>query len=74
MHRKAPPGSDQRPAFECNVKSHTLSCAQKPLTVEHGFSFTPSFSFFADCSTEQEIERLAKALGEGGEVLTPLGN
>jgi predicted 3-demethylubiquinone-9 3-methyltransferase (glyoxalase superfamily) len=42
--------------------------------VKHAFTFTPSFSFFVTCRSPEEIERLAKALGEGGKVLMPLDN
>ena len=42
--------------------------------ITHGFDFTPSFSFFLDCTDEGEAERLFAALGEGGQVLMPLDN
>ena len=42
--------------------------------VTHGFDFTPSFSFFVDCTDAAEIDRLFAALGEGGQVLMPLDN
>ena len=41
--------------------------------VHHGFSFTPSVSLFVDCADEAELERLYKALSEGGGELMPLG-
>jgi len=31
-------------------------------------------SFFVDCDSEDEIDRLAKALGEGGTTLMALGD
>ncbi len=40
----------------------------------HGFDFTPSWSFFLECESEEEAERLFAALGEGGQVLMPLEN
>ena len=40
--------------------------------VEHGFTFTPSISFYVTCATEQEIDRLFEKLSEGGGVMMPL--
>jgi predicted 3-demethylubiquinone-9 3-methyltransferase (glyoxalase superfamily) len=42
--------------------------------IDHGFGFTPSHSFFLNCSDEHDIDRLYDALGEGGRVLMPLGD
>jgi predicted 3-demethylubiquinone-9 3-methyltransferase (glyoxalase superfamily) len=42
--------------------------------VTHGFDFTPSWSFFLDCTDEAETDRLFAALSEGGQVLMPLDN
>ncbi|CDN40977.1 hypothetical protein BN871_AA_00030 [Paenibacillus sp. P22] len=41
--------------------------------VKHAFTFTPSFSLFLACDTEEEVERVFARLSEGGEVLMPLG-
>jgi predicted 3-demethylubiquinone-9 3-methyltransferase (glyoxalase superfamily) len=42
--------------------------------VSHGFSFTPSFSVWIETESEEELERLFTALGEGGGQLMPLGD
>jgi predicted 3-demethylubiquinone-9 3-methyltransferase (glyoxalase superfamily) len=42
--------------------------------VKHAFTFTPAFSLFVECESEEEIRRLSTALGEGGEVLMELAN
>ncbi|MBZ9659054.1 VOC family protein [Mesorhizobium sp. ESP-6-4] len=42
--------------------------------VRHAFTFTPSFSFFVDCSSEEELERIVGVLSEGGGFLMPTGN
>jgi predicted 3-demethylubiquinone-9 3-methyltransferase (glyoxalase superfamily) len=41
---------------------------------KHAFTFTPSFSFFVETESEDELRRLAAALGEGGSVMMPLGD
>ncbi len=40
--------------------------------VKHQFSFTPSFSTYIVCDTEEEIDTLYQKLLEGGEALMPL--
>jgi predicted 3-demethylubiquinone-9 3-methyltransferase (glyoxalase superfamily) len=62
------------PGAEGSVKTAVLSvggqavmCFDSP--VKHGFTFTPSFSFFVDCDSEEEMSRIAPALAEGGGVL-----
>jgi predicted 3-demethylubiquinone-9 3-methyltransferase (glyoxalase superfamily) len=42
--------------------------------VNHEFTFTPSFSVFLTCSTEEEIDLLFEKLSEKGSVLMPLGD
>ncbi|MFS0820480.1 VOC family protein [Bacillus sp. 1P02SD] len=42
--------------------------------VKHQFTFTPSFSIYLTCSTEEEIDTLYEKLKEGGGELMPLGN
>ena len=48
----------------------TVMCSDS--YVKHAFTFTPSSSLFVTCRSEEEVERLANALGEGGGVLMPL--
>jgi predicted 3-demethylubiquinone-9 3-methyltransferase (glyoxalase superfamily) len=36
------------------------------------FSFTPAISFFVNCATEEEVDRLFQKLSEGGRVLMEL--
>ncbi|MER8825167.1 VOC family protein [Mesorhizobium sp. M0938] len=40
--------------------------------VKHAFDFTPSWSFFIECTSGEEQERLCAELSEGGKVLMPL--
>lgn len=42
--------------------------------VQHEFTFTPSYSTFLTCSSEQEIDDLFENLSEGGSILMPLGD
>ncbi|CDX23304.1 3-demethylubiquinone-9 3-methyltransferase [Mesorhizobium plurifarium] len=42
--------------------------------VHHAFTFTPSFSFFVDCSSEDELERIVGILSKDGGFLMPAGN
>jgi predicted 3-demethylubiquinone-9 3-methyltransferase (glyoxalase superfamily) len=37
----------------------------------HAFSFTPSFSFFLECRSEEQLRSLGIALKEGGAELMP---
>ena len=41
--------------------------------VKHAFGPSPAVSFFVECDTAEEVDRLAGALGEAGEILMPLG-
>lgn len=40
----------------------------------HDFTFTPSISLFITCESDEEIQRLAAALTDGGMELMPLDN
>lgn len=65
----APEGSVMKATF--TVGGQEVMCSDS--FVKHGFTFTPSFSFFVDCASEDEIAHLAAALSEGGSTLMPLG-
>jgi len=54
------------------LAGQTVMCIDSP--AKHAFTFTPAFSFFVDCTSEDELRRLAGALGEGGQALMPLAN
>lgn len=53
------------------IGDQTLMCIDSP--AKHDFTFTPAFSLYVDCETEEEIRRLSSALAEGGAVFMPLG-
>ncbi|MEQ8179353.1 MAG: VOC family protein [Amphiplicatus sp.] len=46
-----------------------VMCFDTPVT--HGFDFTPSFSFFIECESEAELDRLFASFSEGGKVMMP---
>ncbi len=65
-----PEGTVQLATF--TLVGQTVMCIDSP--AKHAFAFTPSFSFFVDLETGEELERLAAILGEGGAVMMPLDN
>src|SRR5690625_5051693 len=54
------------------LKGQEFMCIDS--NVQHQFSFTPSFSIYVTCSTEEENEMLYQAVNEGGLALMPLDN
>lgn len=61
------------------LKSARLTiCGQEVMILDsppvHQFSFTPSFSFFMECSDEDEVHRLAAIFSEGGNTMMEVGN
>ncbi|ARK26130.1 hypothetical protein SporoP37_01540 [Sporosarcina sp. P37] len=42
--------------------------------VKHEFTFTPSFSIYLTCDTEEEIDRLYNKMMENGTALMPINN
>jgi predicted 3-demethylubiquinone-9 3-methyltransferase (glyoxalase superfamily) len=54
------------------VGGQTVICTDSPIT--HNFTFTPSFSLFVSCESEEQIQKLSAGLGAGGKVLMPLGH
>jgi predicted 3-demethylubiquinone-9 3-methyltransferase (glyoxalase superfamily) len=53
------------------LKGQSFMCIDS--YVKHAFTFTPSFSIFLTCDSEEEIDRLFEALSTSGSVLMPLG-
>jgi predicted 3-demethylubiquinone-9 3-methyltransferase (glyoxalase superfamily) len=61
-----------------SIKKARFSIGNQPIvcidsTVKHEFSFTPAFSLFVECESEQEIDRLYSELARGGTAFMPLG-
>ncbi|MBN1205427.1 MAG: VOC family protein [Myxococcaceae bacterium] len=63
-------GSVMKAVF--SVGGQTVMCIDS--AVKHDFTFTPAFSFFVDCDSEAELDRLCGALSAGGATLMPPGN
>jgi predicted 3-demethylubiquinone-9 3-methyltransferase (glyoxalase superfamily) len=54
------------------VAGQSVLCFDSP--IKHAFSFTPSFSFFVEADSEEDVRRYAEMLGEGGGELMPVAN
>lgn len=63
-------GTVMRATF--TLKGHEFMCIDS--SAKHQFSFTPSFSIFVTCDTEEELDNLYNELIEGGQALMPLGD
>ena len=61
-------GTVQRASF--SLAGQEFLCTDSPAV--HDFSFTPSFSVWIETESEDEIQRLFAALGDGGAQLMPL--
>ncbi|MBY0123777.1 VOC family protein [Bacillus sp. S/N-304-OC-R1] len=54
------------------LKGQEFMCIDS--NVKHQFSFTPSFSIYVTCDTEEEIDNLYQKLIADGEALMPIGD
>jgi predicted 3-demethylubiquinone-9 3-methyltransferase (glyoxalase superfamily) len=54
------------------LKGQEFMCIDS--NVKHQFDFTPSFSIFLTCDTEEELDFIYGKLSEGGQALMPLGD
>ncbi|MGM0838045.1 MAG: VOC family protein [Bacillota bacterium] len=55
-----------------SLKGQEFMCIDS--NVKHAFSFTPSFSIFVTCDTEEEIDTLFEKLSVDGQALMPIGD
>ena len=53
-----------------SLKGQEFMCIDS--NVKHQFSFTPSFSIYVTCDTEEEIINLYQKLMDGGQALMPI--
>ncbi|WHX42407.1 VOC family protein [Mesobacillus sp. AQ2] len=54
------------------LKGQEFMCIDS--NIHHEFTFTPSFSIYLTCSSEDEIDHLYEKLSKAGSVLMPLGD
>lgn len=54
------------------VAGQSVLCFDSP--IKHGFAFTPSFSFFVETDSEEDVRHYAATLGQGGGTLMPVAN
>ena len=62
-------GSIMKATF--TVGGQTVMCTDS--VMKHDFTFTPAFSLFVECESEEDIRRLSSALADGGTMFMPLG-
>jgi predicted 3-demethylubiquinone-9 3-methyltransferase (glyoxalase superfamily) len=65
-----PEGSVMIASF--SIAGQIVRCIDSP--TKHDFTFTPAFSFFVECESEEQIDRLSAALSKGGKFFMPLGS
>jgi predicted 3-demethylubiquinone-9 3-methyltransferase (glyoxalase superfamily) len=63
-------GTVMQATFE--LKGREFMCIDS--NIQHQFTFTPSFSIYVTCDSEEEIDHLYEKLNEGGQALMPVGN
>lgn len=63
-------GTVMRATF--SLKGQEFMCIDSNL--KHEFTFTPSFSIYITCDSEEEINHLYENLIGGGQALMPLGD
>jgi predicted 3-demethylubiquinone-9 3-methyltransferase (glyoxalase superfamily) len=69
--RKGEPGAEGSIKLaRFRAARQTVRTSDSP--VKHAFDFTPSWSFFVDCASGEEQERLIAELSDGGTVLMAL--
>lgn len=54
------------------LKGQAFMCIDS--NIEHQFTFTPSFSIYVNCDTEEEVNELYQKLLDGGQALMPIGD
>lgn len=54
------------------LKGQEFMCIDS--NVKHEFTFTPAFSIFVTCDSEEELDTLYQKLSEDGQELMPLGD
>lgn len=63
-------GTVLKAIFELNGKQFICSDS----FIKHDWDFTPAVSNWVECESQEELERLYKALSEKGDIMMPLDN
>lgn len=65
------PEPQQHLVMRSQLTVHGQAIGLNDSPMPHAFDFTPSHSFFIDCDTAADVDRLAAELGADGAVLMP---
>lgn len=68
------PGGDEGTVMQATfaLKGQEFMCIDS--NIKHQFTFTPAFSIYINCDTEEEIDYLYEKLLEDRQALMPLGD
>lgn len=68
------PGGDEGTVMQATftLKGQEFMCFDS--NIKHQFDFTPSFSIFLTCSSEEELDTLYQELMQDGQALMPIGD
>lgn len=68
------PGGDEGTVMQAtfSLKGQEFMCIDS--NIKHQFTFTPAFSIYINCDTEEEIDYLYEKLLEDRQALMPLGD
>ena len=68
------PGGDEGTVMQgtFTLKGQEFMCIDS--NIKHQFDFTPSFSIFLTCSSEEELDTLYQELMQDGQALMPIGD
>ena len=68
------PGGDEGTVMQATftLKGQEFMCIDS--NIKHQFDFTPSFSIFLTCSSEEELDTLYQELMQDGQALMPIGD
>lgn len=69
-HEAGDEGTVKKATF--TLKKQSFMCIDS--YVQHQFTFTPSFSIYVTCDTEEELSNLFEKLSENGQILMPIDN
>ena len=73
LHKQTYPDNDQITMAKIRINNQEILL--NDMREKHAFDFTPSFSFFIECTSEMELRKLVESIETaGGEALMPLAD